>query len=180
MRCALCLLALLALLVIEAGMSSAADLPAIDKWVNYETPDKSFKAIFPSEPTTAEQPAGNLKISMYVVELGDSGALLIATNSMPKIDTSEAALVKATLDGGVKGAMNILKGTVTKETDIMWQEKFPGRDVEVTAKLGDKDVIVRVKMVLANEKLFQVMAVGVKETIGKPEIDKFLDALEIK
>lgn len=177
MRRVLCLLALL---FVGTGVAMAADLPAIDKWVNYEAPDKSFKAIFPSEPKTAEQPAGNIKINMYIVELGDSGALLIATNGMPKIDTTDAAVVKATLDGGVKGAMNNLKGMVTKETDIKWQGKYPGRDVEATAKLGDKEGIVRVKMVLANDKLYQVMAVGEKETVSKAEIGKFLDSLEIK
>lgn len=172
----LCLLALLFI----GGVARAADLPAIDKWIKYEAPDKTFSAIFPSEPKTAEQPAGNIKIKMYIVELGDTGALLIATNDMPKIDTTDAAVVKATLDGGVKGAMNNLKGMVTKETDIMWQGKYPGRDVEATAKLGDMDGIVRVKMVLANEKLFQVMAVGVKDSIAKDEIGKFLDSLDIK
>lgn len=173
-------LCLLALLFIGTGVAAAADLPAIDKWVKYEAPDKTFSAIFPSEPKTAEQPAGNIKINMYIVELGDTGALLIATNGMPKIDTTKPDIVKATLDGGVKGAMKNLMGTVTKETDIMWQGKYPGRDVEATAKLGDKEGIVRVKMVLANEKLFQVMAVGEKDTIGKDEIGKFLESLEIK
>jgi hypothetical protein len=177
MRRVLCLLALF---VVGTGVALAADLPAIDKWVNYEAPDKSFKAIFPKEPTPSEQAAANIKINMYIVELGDTGALLIATNGMPKIDTTDAKVVKATLDGGVKGAMNNLKGMVTKETDIMWQGKYPGRDVEATAKLGDMEGIVRVKMVLANEKLYQVMAVGVKDTISKPEIGKFLDSLEIK
>ena len=181
MRRVLCLLALL---VVGTGMASAADLPTIDKWVNFESPDKSFKAIFPEEPKATEQTVANIKINMYVVELGASGAdgaLLIATNGMPKIDTTDAKLVKQTLDGGVKGAMNNLKGMITKETDIMWQGKYPGRDVEATANLGPgMEGIVRVKMVLANDKLYQVMAVGVKETISKPEIGKYLDSLEIK
>lgn len=177
MRRVLCLLALL---MIGSGVALAADLPAIDKWVNYEAPDKSFKAIFPDKPKESKQAAANIEINMYIVELGDDGALLIATNAMPKIDPTDAKLVKQTLDGGVKGAMNNLKGMITKETDIMWQGKFPGRDVEATANLNGTEGIVRVKMVLANDKLFQVMAVGVKDTIGKPEIAKFLDSLEIK
>ncbi len=177
MRCVLCLLALL---VVGPGFALAADLPEIDKWVKFEAPDKSFTAIFPSEPKATEQAAGNIKINMYIVELGDTGALLIATNGMPPIDTTKAEVVKATLDGGVKGAMNNLKGMVTKETDIMWQGKYPGRDVEATAKLGEMEGIVRVKMVLANEKLYQVMAVGSKDMIGKDDIGKFLDSLDIK
>jgi hypothetical protein len=177
MRRVLCLLALL---VIGSSAAVAADLPAIDKWVNYEAPDMSFKAIFPDKPKETEQAAANIKINMYIVELGQDGALLIATNGMPKIDTADAKLVKQTLDGGVKGAMNNLKGTVTKDTDIMWQGKYPGRDVEATANLNGTEGVVRVKMVLANDKLYQVMAVGVKDTIGKPEIGKFLDSLEIK
>ncbi len=170
----------LAFLVLGTGLAIAADLPVIDKWVNYEAPDKSFKAIFPSEPKAAEQPAGDIKISMYIVELGESGALLIAINGTPKFDTTDPAKVKMLYDGSVVAAMKNLKGMVIKETDVMWQGKFPGRDVEATAKLGDKEGIVRLKMVLANEKLFQVMAVGEKDTIGKAEIGKFLDSLEIK
>src|SRR5262249_432437 len=123
MRCALCLLALL---VVGNSMAFAADLPAIDKWVNFEAPDMSFKAIFHEKPQEKEQAAGNIKINMYIVELGADGALLIATNPMPKIDTTDAKLVKDTLDGGVKGAMNNLKGQITKQTDIMWQGKYPG------------------------------------------------------
>lgn len=177
MRCVLCLLAIF---VLGTGAAIAVDLPAIDKWVNYEAPDKSFKAIFPSDPKQSEQPAGTLKIAMYTVELGDTGALLIATNPISKVDTTDTKLVKSVIDGGVKGAMNNLKGKITKETDINWQDKFPGRDVEIAAKLGELDVIVHVKMILANDKLYQVMAAGVKETISKPEVDKFLNSLEIQ
>jgi DNA-directed RNA polymerase subunit H (RpoH/RPB5) len=170
----------LMVLFLGNALALAVDLPPIDKWVNYEAPDKSFKAIFAQEPKVAEQQAGTIKINMYINELGDSGALLIATNNMPKIDTADAAIVKATFDGGVKGAMKNLMGNITKETDITWQGKFPCRDVQATAKLGDIEGIVRVKMILANDKLYQVMAVGEKDVISKTEIDKFLESLEIK
>jgi hypothetical protein len=175
-----CVLSLLAIVVCGTGVALAADLPAIDKWVNFEAPDKSFKAIFPTDPKQSEQPAGALKIAMYTFEMGDTGALLIATNPLSKVDTTDAKLVKSILDGGVKGANNNLKGKISKETDINWQDKFPGRDVEIAAKLGELDVIVRVKMILANDKLYQVMAAGVKESISKPEVDKFLGSLEIQ
>jgi hypothetical protein len=140
----------------------------------FESKDGKFTATFPAEPKTITQKAGDLNLVITIVEKGKTGYAVIYSD-IPA-DKVKAAGPAKLLEGGEKGLVDQFKAKVTKSKETtVGKQKYPAREI-----IGEKDDLhLRVTIILAENRLFQVFVVGPKETITAKEADDFFSSFEI-
>ena len=176
------LFAAIAVIVALIGGSLAAEeLPKFEEWKEFSPDDTSFKIVFPKKPETQKEEQPTYKIEMFNTNYNGI-LLMVGISSFPKeqVDVSTDDAIKLLLDRFQKSAYGQADGKLHSSKDIVWQKKFPGRDISAEVAF-DKDVKnIHARLIFANGKMYHLIATGNKEIVESPEIGKFLDSLEIK
>ena len=156
----------------------AAAAPAQDK--KFESKDGRFSAKFPGEPETKNQKAGNQDLSITIFESKDKdkkgGYAVIYSDMTP--DAVKAAPAKKLLENGEKGLIDTFKAKVVKSAETTVKsgvKEYPARDI-VAEK---ENLTLRLLIVLADNRLYQVFVVGPKEVATGKEADDFLKSFEV-
>ena len=156
--------------ILASGLSA-------QEFSQYASTAGRYKILFPGavKTTTTDIPAGKdtLKLTLDTVELRGNTVFLVSF-----VDTPDAVAKQPPgprLDkvrDGNKGA----SGKVIEEKDVtIGPEKYPGRDVLIETPDG----CIRNRIVIAGNRLYQVMVQGSKEVVTSPSADKFLASFEI-
>ncbi|MDB5306343.1 MAG: hypothetical protein JWO38_545 [Gemmataceae bacterium] len=168
-----------ALLGLVAGIGTAAQArpdPAIE-YKLFASSDGRYKVLFPgpvkTETTDVKAAAGTLKLTLDTVQPAD-GVIFMVTY----VDASDA-VAKAPpgprLDkvrDGNKGA----DGKVQTDKEIeVGAEKYPGRDLLIEKPT----TFVRNRVVIAGNRLYQVLIQGPKEFVTSKDADRFFDSFEV-
>jgi hypothetical protein len=140
-------------------------------WKEYTYPAWGFAATFPTPPTVADTPAGGGSPHSFSAQTQNDDMTLIAlaaddsaSTKTPDQDMSDVAhAMAAGVNGSLKGMTPITLGTV------------PGREFFVVV---DRQPDQRVRIFLANKKVYQVVAVSSKGT-DDPASLKFLNAFRL-
>ncbi len=161
---------LLAVAVMTLGVGG---LVAADE-KKFESKDGKFKATFPAEPKEIKQKASGLDLVITIVEK-DKGGFAVIYSDMPA-DVVKAAPAKKLLEGGEKGLVDNFKAKVTKSKETTFgKQKYPAREI-----LGEKDDLhLRVTIILADNRLYQVFVVGPKDMVTGKGADAFFESFEI-
>jgi hypothetical protein len=136
-----------------------------------------YKVLFPGEvkTDTTDIQAGKdtLKLTLDTVELKGDTVFMVSY-----VDASDEVAKKPTgprLDkvrDGNKGE----GGKVHEDKEIaVGAEKYPGRDLLIETPAG----FIRNRVVIAGNRLYQVMVQGTKEVVTSPSADKFVASFEI-
>ena len=91
--------------------------------------------------------------------------------------TTKIAKPKDLLDGGQqKGFIESFKAKVTSSRDFEFgKEKYPAREL-----VGEKDQLhLRVQIILAGDRLYQLLVVGPKDLTVSKDADAFFKSFEI-
>ncbi len=160
-----------------AGALTADDKKTDDKKTDdkkYESKEGKFSAVFPDKPMTQNTKAGGVDLNITIVEKAGAGYAVIYSD-LPA-DQVKAAKAKDLLDGGEKGLVTNFKAKVTKTKDSEFgKQKYPAREI-----YGEKDSIqLRITIILADNRLYQVFVVGTKDAITAKETDEFFKSFEI-
>jgi len=117
-------------------------------------------------------PAGNVTLYLRAMEFGkDEGGLIVMYNDYPPIVTKGGA--KAVLDGAVKGGVAKLgKPLSDKEITI---QGHPGRELQ----LNTKDGPMKIRILLAGNRLYQLYAGGKPSVISDKDVQTFMDSFKI-
>jgi hypothetical protein len=157
----------IAVLCLAAGVCAQDDK-------KYESKDGRFRATFPGTPKIVTKKAGDLDLSIVIVEK-DKGAMAVIYSDLPaeKVKSSKP---KDLLDGGEKGLVNNFKAKVTSSKDLEFgKEKYPARELR-----GERDnVHLRILIVLAGNRLYQVFIAGPKDVVNGEDADTLVKSFEI-
>ena len=152
-------------------LEAAQDDKPNEKYVSKEG---KFTAVFPGKPMTISKQAGGVDLHIAIVEKGMGGFAIIHSD-LPA-GAVKAAKPKDLLDGGQKGLIDNFKAKITSSKDFEFgKQKYPAREL-----IGAKDAInLRIQIILAGTRLYQVFVVGPKDMVMGKEADAFLKSFEI-
>jgi hypothetical protein len=141
----------------------------------FESKEGKYSVQFPGKPTKSARKAGGVDLNIAIVEKGTGGFAVIHTD-LPS-EAVKAAKPKDLLDGGQqKGLVENFKAKVTSARDFQFgPEKYPAREL-----VAEKDQLhLRVRIILAGNRLYQVLVVGPKDLTVGMEADAFFKSFDI-
>ncbi|WP_439622198.1 hypothetical protein [Gemmata sp.] len=159
-------------------LGAACGLAAQDA-KKYESKDGRYAVAFPAAPTVDSKKSGELTISTAAVEAKDV-AYMVIHSDLPA-ETVKASKAEDILESGEKGLVDNFKAKVTKSQPTTFgADKYPGRNVTAEVKVDATTLQLRLRIVLANNRVYQVLAVGSPDAVGGAAADKFFESFEIR
>lgn len=139
----------------------------------FESKEGKYSVGFPGTPKMTSTKTGDFELNIAMVEKG-TGGFAVMYSDLP--GDAGKLKPKELLDGGQKGLVDNFKAKVTKSTDVAFgKQKFPAREI-----LAEKDAIrLRITLILAEKRLYQVFIVGQQELVEGKDADDFVKSFEI-
>jgi hypothetical protein len=141
----------------------------------FESKEGKYLVQFPGKPAKSTKKAGGVDLQIAMVQKGQGGFAVIHTDLPP--EAVKVARPKDLLDGGQqKGLIENFKAKVTSAKDFEFgREKYPAREL-----VAEKDQLhLRVQIIVAENRLYQVLVVGPKELTASKEADSFFKSFDI-
>jgi hypothetical protein len=166
-----------ALIALAAGLGTAASATDKPEYKQFASSAGRYKILFPgavkSETQELKTELGPLKLTMDSIELGDDTIFCVTFLDYPEdVTKTDPGKRLDKIRDGNKGA----DGKVLSEKDVtVGPEKFPGREVLIE-KPG---AVVRIRIVLAGARMYQVMIDGPKVFITSRDADRFFDSFQV-
>jgi hypothetical protein len=163
--------ALAALVVAGVGIASGQDFK------QYASGAGRYKVMFPgdvkTETTDIQAGKDTLKLTLDSVELkGDTVFMVSFVDATDEVAKKPAGPRLDKVRDGNKGE----GGKVLEDKEITHGvDKHPGRDLLIETPTG----YIRNRVVIAGNRLYQVMVIGSKEVVTSASADKFIDSFEI-
>jgi hypothetical protein len=160
-----------------AGLMLCVSLAAGQEFKQYASGAGRYKVMFPgnvkTETTDIQAGKDTLKLTLDSVELkGDTTFLVSYVDASDEVAKKPAGPRLDKVRDGNKGP----NGKVIEDKDVMvGMEKYPGRDLLLETPGG----YIRNRVVIAGNRLYQVMIQGTKEVVTSPSADKFIASFEI-
>ena len=150
-------------------------------WQDYKSLPGKFSVQVPSKPQEQSQDqttdVGTIKLNMVIAESNDSGYFVGYADFPNKI--SNPAEVQKGLADSVKGSVANLKGEIKSEKESLIGG-VPCRDFEAGGKVQATDVSMKGRFCLADNRLYQVFALGAKDKIATADVDRFIASFKIE
>jgi hypothetical protein len=157
--------------VVAGGAAAGQDFK------QYASGTGRYKAMFPgnvkTETTDIQAGKDTLKFTVDSVELkGDTTFMVSYVDASDEVAKKPAGPRLDKVRDGNKGD----KGKVLEDKEItLGEEKYPGRDLLIETP----DACIRNRVVIAGNRLYQVMIHGSKEVVTSASADKFIASFEI-
>ncbi|MBY0461090.1 MAG: hypothetical protein K2V38_27530 [Gemmataceae bacterium] len=172
------------LFTVAALVALAGALGAQDKKDLFESKDGRFVAKFPADkkPEVSTQKAGDLSLTVTMTESKDKAGFAVIYTDMPASILKEVK-AEELLKGAEKGLVDNFKVTVSKSGEAKVTgggKEYPAREVVGTKDTGTKDELhLRLKVALADCRLYQVFVVGGKDAVTGKAADEFLQSFAL-
>jgi hypothetical protein len=149
-------------------------------WQDYKSTAGKFSVQVPSKPQEQSQDqktdVGTIKLNMVISEANDSG-YFVGYADFPNKITNPAEIQKGLADS-VKGSVANLKGEIKSQKEYMLGG-VPCRDFEAGGKVQNTDVSMKGRFCLADNRLYQVFALGAKDKFSTADVDRFIASFKI-
>lgn len=166
-----------ALILLCAALAGCA--PELD-WRELSVPEGNFSALLPCKPRhetrTISATAGMLTMTMYACSL-KQGTMAAAYTDYPAAALAAgqmAELVDAARDALLR---NIGAGVRTEEEVAI--AGLPGRQVYAEGRAGAQATLLKVRFVVAGNRLYQIAYVGSSDGPAMADIDMFLTSFKL-
>jgi hypothetical protein len=150
-------------------------------WQDYKSSAGKFSVQMPSKPQEQSQDqktdVGTIKLNMVIAESSDSGYFVGYADFPNKI--TDPADVQKGLAESVKGSIANIKGEVKSEKEYLLGN-VPCRDFEANGKVQTTDVSLKGRFCLADNRLYQVFALGAKDKMLTADVDRFITSFKIE
>ncbi|NUN66607.1 hypothetical protein HCU40_18030 [Pseudanabaena biceps] len=157
----------------------AVDSAAV--WQDYKSANGKFSVQMPSKPQEQVQDqttdVGTIKLNMVIAEASDSGYFIGFADFPSKVANPED--VQKGLTESVKGSVGNIKGTILSEKEYMLGT-VPCRDFEANGKVQSTDVLMKGRFCLADNRLYQIFALGAKDKLAVTDVDRFIGSFKIE
>jgi hypothetical protein len=165
------MIALVALVIAGIGVASGQEFK------QYASGSGRYKVMFPggvkTETTDIQAGKDTLKLTLDSVELkGDTIFMVCYVDANDEVSKKPVGPRLDKVRDGNKGD----RGKVLEDKEItLGEEKYPGRDLLIETPSG----CIRNRVVIAGNRLYQVMIHGSKEVVTSASADKFIASFEI-
>jgi hypothetical protein len=150
-------------------------------WQDYKSSTGKFSVQLPSKPQEQSQDqttdVGTIKLNMVIAEASDSGYFVGYADFPNKI--ANPADVQKGLADSVKGSVANLKGEIRSEKESLLGD-VPCRDFEAVGKVKATDVLMKGRFCLADNRLYQVFALGAKDGLAAADVDRFINSFKLE
>ena len=162
--------------------AKTSDKPtATNGWQDYKSSAGKFSVQVPSKPQEQSQDqktdVGTIKLNMVIAEANDSG-YFVGYADFPNKIANPADIQKGLADS-VKGSVANLKGEIKSEKEYLLGD-IPCRDFEANGKVQTTDVSMKGRFCLADNRLYQVFALGAADKIAAADVDRFIKSFKIE
>jgi hypothetical protein len=142
-----------------AALAAASSAQAAD-WATYAHPELGFSIDSPvppaSQTTSASTPKGAVKTTVFAIDEGQTGAVVLAVDDYRGVKLSEDDVRKA-LEAAVQRPLKKLSAVLISDTPIT-VDGFSGR--EITARADPAGLLIKGRIVFTGQRLYQLIAVG--------------------
>jgi hypothetical protein len=152
--------------------------PADDK-KKFESKEGRYAVAFPGEPKLESKTAGDLATQTAVVEAKGLAFWVIST-ALPA-DTVKTLKPEEILESSEKGLVKKFKGKLTEsKATTLGKDKYPAREAKAEVSVDGTPLRLRILLVAANGRMYQVLAIGNKDAVGGNATDAFFESFEVK
>jgi hypothetical protein len=131
---------------------------------------------FKETSQSVDTPAGKIEVHIFAAEQKSQSLMVMYSDYPAKM--VQGADIEKIYDGGRDGAVNNVKGQLVSESKI-WLYGSPGREIFLKTKANGQDAMVRDRIYLVGNRLYQVMAVTLAGKERSSEIETFLDSFRL-
>jgi hypothetical protein len=165
---------LLLFIAVGAARVQAEDKP---EWKEFASKEGRFTVLMPRTPeqqqADAESDFGKGVLHMNTVQ---AGKVMYGANYCDFPAEIKKAPIKQVFDSSRDGAVANLDGKLADEKEIKLGD-YPGREIQIEIAGGKR--LFRARVYLVEQRLYQVVVLGTKETATSKEADKFLDSFKL-
>jgi hypothetical protein len=154
-------------------------------WKEYSSTEGGFSILFPGAPSESSQlvdaaPGVQFKLRIYTLKTLAEYGVMYADYPIP---VGDPAVAKSVLDNGAKGAVASVNSELLELKEIAL-DGHPGRYLKERMPRGE---LMRVKMFLVGQRMYQVAITTPREEGATPEMvkqyetmaDKFLNSFKL-
>jgi len=149
-------------------------------WQDYKSDAGKFSVQVPSKPQEQSQDqttnVGTIKLNMLISETNDSGYFIGYADFPSKI--ANPVDIQKGLSDSVKGSVSNINGEIKSEKEYLLGN-VPCRDFEASGKVQSTDVLMKGRFCLADNRLYQLFALGSQANLSKTDVDRFIDSFKI-
>jgi hypothetical protein len=150
-------------------------------WQDYKSSTGKFSVQVPSKPQEQSQDqvtdVGTIKLNMVIAEANDSGYFVGYADLPTKVANPDD--MQKGLATSVKGLVGSIKGEIKSEKESSLGD-IPCRDFESEGKVQSRDVSMKGKFCLADNRLYQVFALGAKDKFSTVDVERFITSFKIE
>lgn len=164
--------------VVAGGVLVAVVGTALAQPDPYSSAEGKYSAKFPGPPKvtskTTKSAVGELTVNFAIYANADGGAFLISHTDYPAAATKPEN--HKTLFDAVRDDVKGRDGKISDEKELAYgPDKLPGREFAVEK---DKQRI-RYRVLLCDNRLFQIAVIGSKDFVAGKEAGAFLDSFQV-
>ena len=176
-KCGFAVISGIALLIaLAAALAGCESSP----WKDFQSKEGGFSVSMPGTPTEKRQAfhtqAGPVEAHFFTVEADRGGTVYMVVYG----DYPEALMASGDremlLDAARDGAVGNIRGTLLGERAVSLGG-HPGRELQVLS--SDGRLALQIRIYLANNRQYQVVAVTPKETRSTADRDRFFDSFRL-
>jgi len=158
-------------------VASAGGLAAQEK--KYESKAGKYAVLFPGEPTTESTKAGELTLNSAKAEA--KGVVYIVIYTDPPAEALKKTKPEEFLETNEKSLLGSFKAKGAKsQATALGKEKYPARTAAAEVLVDTTTLHLRTELVLVENRLYQVLAIGPKDAVTGAAADKFFESFEVK
>jgi hypothetical protein len=147
-------------------------------WQPFTSREGGFTVQVPGKPKEEQQAirtaGGTIDVTVYVLERKTGGTFAVGFAEFPE-QAAKPGTTSRRLDAGRDGAVTRAGGKLTAERRIAL-DRYPGRELHIEV---DGKTFVRTRLYAVKNRLYQLVAIGTKESVSSEDAERFLDSLDL-
>jgi hypothetical protein len=120
--------------------------------------------------------AGTIEVHMFIAEQGQE-AWLVGYSDYPE-EIVQASDPEAILAGARDGAVANVNGQLVSDTEISL-DGYPGREFSASVTQNGQDFVLRQRVFLVGNRLYQMVVIVPKGTESSTEVEDFLHSFQL-